>query len=247
MYTKFNMNKVKRQVPNFSGFSKIINHNKKKEVSNNSILMNFGMRLKILREMTNLSQEDFCKKYSLDITEYTECEGGKKIMETETARTLIHNLYLQENIFCLLQWIEGEKKPSPLYINLKDVDINHLSPSQMGNFGKKLHIAYGYKSLNDNFVVAIICDSLMGSLYQKSSIVVGDKYDINDPKQLDSINNDFCIIKTKENKDYIRKVIYNNGQFFASTLDPIRQYVFNKDDITYIAKIKALFNNDLFL
>ena len=244
MYINFSMNKVKKKVPGFAGFKKIMNHNKKYKEVNNNILAVFGMRLKILRQMTDLSVEDYCKKYQLPQDKYMEWEQGKSLMDNETSANLIQQLYSNNEIFCLPEWIEGEKKPSPLYIQPKTIEPRKLMYKDLENFEKKIQLAYGYKSLNPNFVVNAITDSLMGSLYQKSTIVVSEKYDINNESSLNSIQNLFCVIKTHDNKSFVRKVVYSNGQFFAKSIDPIREYVFNKQDIVYIGKIQLVFNND---
>jgi hypothetical protein len=54
-----------------------------------------------------------------------------------------------------------------------------------------------------------------------------------------------CIIETADNKEFIREITFNNGNFFCNTLDPIRESVYNIKDVIHVAKIEFAINKDL--
>ena len=85
------MNKIRSSKKNSQfNFAKMMDAQNKKKMahykespvsspSGNGVIVNLAIRLRILRQMTNLSIKDYCKQYELDETEYNSYENGEAI------------------------------------------------------------------------------------------------------------------------------------------------------------------------
>ena len=251
------MNKISSSKKNSQfNFAKMMDAQNKKKMahykespvsspSGNGVIVNLAIRLRILRQMTNLSIKDYCKQYELDETEYNSYENGEAIIPNSQIRQIISKMFFNNEIFCRSEWVEGYEKIAPVYINHKTINLNQVKSEELSTHGKLLHLAYGFKSLHEDNVISVVGDSLMGKLYKKGTLVVGRKYDLNNESALKSIVNTMCIIETADNKEFIREITFNNGSFFCNTLDPIRQSVYDLKEVIHVAKIEFAINKDL--
>ena len=213
--------------------------------SGNGVVVNLAIRLKILRQMTNLSLKEYCNKYDLNEQEYVTYENGDAIIPNSQIRQIISKMFFNNEIFCRSEWVEGYEKIAPVYITHRTINLNKIKASELSTHGKLLHLAYCFKSLHEDNVITVVADSLMGKLYKKGTLVVGRKYNLENETSLNSIKNKLCIVETADNKEFVREVTYLNGNFFCNTIDPIRQSVCSLENIIHIAAVEFAINKDL--
>jgi transcriptional regulator with XRE-family HTH domain len=211
----------------------------------NGIVINLAMRLKILRQMTNLTVEEYCKKYGLSLDQYKKYENGDEIISNGEIRDIITKMFFDNDIFCRSEWVEGYEKIAPIYITKKTISLNNIKPHQLSKYGRMFDLAYLFKSLDEeNNIIGVVADSLMGKLYKKGTIVVGKKYDLTNETQLKSIVNEVCIVETST-VQMVRQVTYINNNFFCNSIDPIRQTIHELSEVKEIAKVEFIINKDL--
>lgn len=244
------MNKLMKKKNNFN-INRILGRNNngvEKNIQNHShgILMSLGMRIKILRQMSNLSVSEYCSKYNLDEQVYKKYEAGETIMPHMEIRNLVTKMF-NNDIFCRSEWVEGYEKICPVYMNYNSINIKNLKINQLSDYAKILQISYGYKSLNPNNVIGVVADSLMGKLYKKGTIVVGEKFDLSSKDELNKIKDVLCLIETTDNKEFVRNITFNNGAFFCCSIDPVRQTVFKLNQVVHVAKVNFALHKDLLL
>jgi hypothetical protein len=236
----FNINKIiGNSKHNFNIENKINNYS-------HNILKTLGIRARILRQMTGLTLDAFCKKYEIEKDLYDKYESGDVIMSNTDIRNLVKKMYLNKEIFCRAEWLEASEKICPIYMSYNTINIKNLKSSELSDSCKVLQMAYGYYSLKKNNLISVVSDSLMGKLYTKGTVVVGEKLDLSDKKILDSLKNVLCIIETKDNKEFVRNITYCNNQIFCCSIDPIRQTFFNFNEIVNVAKVNFALNKNLF-
>jgi transcriptional regulator with XRE-family HTH domain len=236
--------KKKRVVDiNYAKMKKEILFSNNKE---NSFIQSLAMRLSILRQMTNLSLEEYCEKYRLDPKKYREYESGESLISHSESVLLITKMFLANEIYCRTDWLEkGEKNP-PMYISneekkIKDIDISHRSV-----YGSMLELAYSYKNSNPKNIISVVCDSFMDSFLKKGTIVSGPLVDLNNIKEVEAIQECLCIIEGR-GKQLVRVVSYHNNYLCCSTLDPVRQNLFALKEVESLAYVKFIMNRDILL
>ena len=239
----FNNKKRKMADINYAKMKKEILFSNNKE---NSFIQSLAMRLSILRQMTNLSIEDYCEKYRLDPKKYREYENGESLISHSESVLLITKMFLANEIYCRTDWLEKGEKSPPMYINNEEKKIEEIDNKHRSIYGSMLELAYSYKNTNPKNIISVVCDSFMDSFLKKGTIVSGPLVDLENVKELEKIQEALCIIDIR-GKQLVRIVSFHNNYLCCATLDPVRQNLFPLKEVESLATIEFIMNRDILL
>jgi len=144
-----------------------------------------GQRLQHLRNLADLSRQEFCDKYTFNRRTLKSWELGdyKGIPKNSAVKVLA--AYFQEGIQCELQWLmHGTNQPPSI--------------NQEKQIAKELEI---FKQNNANSVVLLVNDNSMEPYFFPGDYVAGIKREENDIEAL--VGSD-CIIETTDKQILLR-------------------------------------------
>ncbi|MBN1684154.1 MAG: hypothetical protein JW855_01780 [Gammaproteobacteria bacterium] len=191
--------------------------------SNTSRLTTPGKRLRYLRDkLIGRSRAYIEKKYkipkdTLKVWEY------KKTKLTQKAVNKCLKIYRNEGILVSESWIAEGLGPMPQLFSHLDQSLQEISPTyeyaQASDHQLLLQEADYFKKIAPNSVIFQVINEEMAPWYSPGDYVGGRcKYD----KQIKTALGKDCIVKTKDNKIYFRRLFESNkkGRYNLLCLNP---------------------------
>lgn len=204
-----------------------------------------GIRLKIIRQLTGLTLEEFGEKYKLTASMAGRYERGETPLKQAAAWSILSQLFVEDCIYVSMNWLLAGVGNAPAMIKNKSVYLESLVSSKESYHVKILAITQIINSTDKKNVSCTIRDGTMGTMFQKGAIVSGKKIDLNNKKDLNGINNEYCIIETIKGKRAVRAITYHNDQeiFSCVSVNPMKVTIIPFPEVKYCAPIFMILNN----
>lgn len=130
-----------------------------------------GQRLKRLRNLTNLSRQEFCERESLNINTFKGWEIGRHGGLTQQAAIKLSKAFSHYGVICSAPWLLAEEGPPPqLITELTPRDKKDHSQSECRQINNELNfLRQSYQDL----VHYQLIDNTMEPFYHKGDHVAG--------------------------------------------------------------------------
>lgn len=209
--------------------------------------LEIGIRLKVLRQMTGLTLEEFGQKFKITPSMCGRYERGETRMRQDTCWAVITQLFVEFNISCLLKWLLRGEGNGPVYIKSKEASLTELMEGDdHSTEAQILVLAQLYKNINsEKIMLCVVRDRFMNTLFSKSTLVGGVIIPLNNVDELRKINNHYCILETKKNKQFVRIVTYDvkTNCLSVNSGNPVRSSIFSINNLNVIAKVSMILHN----
>lgn len=181
-----------------------------KEVSQAKKAKERGRRLKLLRNMTDLSRKALEQKYHISASTIQSWEDAKAGGLTEKGAKRVIQVFHKEGIQCTLNWLlhglgQRPQPSSRVFEGEEGEGAVSMAPVDEPNEDRAIvNELLAFRQNNPkNPVEFIVADNGMGPFYSVGDYIAGKRRFDN---QLESVVGLDCIIETKENEILFRRV-----------------------------------------
>lgn len=178
-------------------------------------------RVRFLRSLTGLHAKDFCERYGLSLSSFSKWEAGFNPLSITSANRLVA-IAAENGIICHLSWIlHGKGEEAKVLTEESKISINkstshklevstsfHTFENELMAVSREIELL---RTVHHAVEVMSITDDSMTPQFKIGDYVGGLPIDITLVKKY----LDFpCIIETEDKKKRLRRIGYNNKQFF---------------------------------
>lgn len=202
-------------------------------------------RVRFVRSLTNLSREEFEKKYGISRNTVKSWELSINSL-TERSATQLSDAIKQEGFSCSPEWlIFGTGSPPKLLNSMEESFLDGLNEQS-----KMVYEADFFKKNYHNAIVTMITDQSMSPIYQLGDYVGGIKFEtLTNLEQIKKFIGSICIVISSKGISLIRKIFLGNPDYVL--LCPVnlefQADVVKLEDIATVAKIiwhRTMDNNE---
>ncbi len=180
-----------------------------------------GQRVRFLRSLTGLLAKDFCERYGLSLSSLSKWEAGFNPLSLTSANRLVA-IAAENGIICHLSWIlHGKGEEAKVLTEENKAVINKLNTQKQSastsshTFENELILVSReielLRTIHQTVEVMSITDDSMTPQFKIGDYVGGCPIDLASVKKY----LDFpCIVETEDKKKRLRRIGYNNKQFF---------------------------------
>lgn len=177
-----------------------------------------GKRLKLARQMTNLTRKQFADKHNLNYHTLESWEQGINNISDENL-SILESILTSEGINVSKNWILNGNVYESLNSTIKNQNQSkvHSNYSLDGDFSYLREIKF-FQETTENAIVTMILDDALFPYFNKGDYVGGV---VTISKAMEQYVGKFCIIKMKNNDIIARKVVsFKNEDITICSINP---------------------------